>query len=396
MIMNSNVNTNYIGPKALFDPNYIPPHLMYRKKEEKFLFSVLNDTISDKFCLNILYQGVGGIGKKVIVNKVINDLLIQNRHYTKINKISVDCKEKKPEELIYSLINELNSISNLNFDFRSILNSDIPHLWNTFKFACNKIDSHFFLIFNNIEYLEPGICNKFLQFSKETKITLISTLNKVLRPETMDILSEFDFKNKLNFFNYHELYSILKQRVLLSFSNEIDKDLIRYITDLICEQYIPVPGKGIQILRDMYPILRSNKNNYNFELLEICQNEFDTFQISDEFSIINYLSEEDILTIIFMDNLSNYFIRRKNYYISFNELHEMYEISCETLEYQKNFNEFRKLTEKLLNKGIIKPSKRTLRKIDAYKSYTNTNDDVFFILVNPKQIKVIIDTIFNQ
>jgi Cdc6-like AAA superfamily ATPase len=396
MIMKSNVNRNFIGPKALFDPNYIPPRLLYRKKEEGSLFSVLNDSISDEFCLNILYQGMSGIGKKVIVNKVINDLLTLHKGYSKIYKIDVDCKEKKLEELIFSLLNELNSISNLNIDFLPILNSDIPHLWNTFKFTCSKIDSHLFFIFNNIEYLEPEIFNKFLQFSKETNITLISTLNKVLRSGTMDLLSEFDFKNKLNFFNYHELYSILKQRVLLSFSNEIDMDLIRYITDLICEQYVPVPGKGIQILRDIYPILRSNKYNFNFELIEICQNEFDTFQISDEFSIINYLSEEDILTVIFLDNLSNYFISRKNYYISFNELHEMYEISCETLEYEKNFNEFRKLTEKLLNIGIIKPSKRKLPKTDAYKNYTNINDDEFFILVNPKQIKVIIDTIFNQ
>lgn len=396
MIIKSNVKKNFIGPKALFDPNYIPPRLLYREKEEDSLFSVLNDSISDEFCLNILYQGMSGIGKKVIVNKVINDLLIHNKDYTKIDKVNVDCKEKKLVELIYSLLNELNSISNLNFDFRPILNSDIPQLWNTFKFTCNKIDSHLFFIFNNIEYLEPEIFNKFLQFSKETNITLISTVNKVLRPRTMDILSEFDFKKKLSFFTYTELFSILKQRVLLSFSHEIDKDVIRYITDLICEQYVPVPGKGIEILRDIYPILRSNKKFHNFELLEICQNEFDTFQISDEFSIINYLSDEDILTVIFLDNLSNYFISKKKYYISLNELRELYEISCEVLQYEKNFNEFRELIKELSNIGIFKPSKRTLRKIDTYKSLTNPDYDLFFILINPKQIKIIIDTIFNQ
>jgi len=394
--MKSNLNRNFIGPKSLFDPNYIPPHLLYRKNEEKSLFSILNDSISDKFCLNILYQGISGIGKKVIVNKVINDLLIQNKDYIKINKVSVDCKEKKLEELIFSLLNELNSFSNLKFDLRSILNSDIPHLWNTFKFICNKVNSHLFFIFNNIEYLEPEIFNKFLQFSKETKITLISTVNKTLRQGKMDLLSEFDFKNRLNFFTYHELYSILKQRVLLSFSHEIDKDLIRYITDLICEQYVPVPGKGIEILRDIYPLLKNNKDFCNFELLEICQNEFDTFEISDEFNIINYLSEEDILTVIFLDNLSNYFISKMNYYISLNELQELYELSCESLEYIKSISEFRKLIEEMLNIGVIRPSKRTSCKNNTYESFNNANCDFFFTLLNPKQIKVIIDTIFNQ
>ncbi|MFX1599029.1 MAG: hypothetical protein ACFFB6_00370, partial [Promethearchaeota archaeon] len=259
-----------------------------------------------------------------------------------------------------------------------------------------KIDSHLFFIFNNIEYIEPEIFHKFLQFSKESNITLISTVNKLLRPGTMNLLSDFDFKHKLNFFTYNELYSILKQRVLLSFSHEIDKDLIRYITDLICDQYMPVPGKGIEILRDIYPILKNNKGSYNYELFEICQNEFDTFQISDEFTILNYLSEEDILTVMFLDNLANFFISKKNYYISFNEILEIYELSCESLEYSKNSNEFDNLVEELLNMGLIKTSKRLNSKNDTYKGFNINNFDFFFTLINPKQIKVIIDTIFNH
>jgi len=396
MIAKSNVNNKYIGPKALFDPNYIPPRLLYRKKEENSLFSILNDSISDEYSLNILYQGIDGIGKKAIVNKVLNDLIIQNKEFIQINNVFVECKEKKLEELIFSLLSEINTFVNFNIDFRTILNSNIPHLWNTFKFICNKVDSHLFFIFNNIEYLDPETFNKFLQFSRETNITLISTTNKIIRPGTIDLLSEFDFKNKLNFFTYHELYTILKQRVLLSFSHEIDKHLIRYITDLICEQYVPVPGKGIEILRDLYPVLK-NKNNFNkIELLEICQDEFENFQISDEFSVLNYLSEEDILTVIFLDNISNYFINKMNYYISVKELQELYEVSCETLEYKKDSNEFSKLTEELLNFGIIKPSKRTYRQNNIYNNYSNANYDLFFILINPKQIKLIIDTIFNQ
>jgi len=77
MIVKNNNKINYFGPKALFDPNFIPPSLLYRKKEEQTLHSILSDSISDDFCLNILYQGINGIGKKVIVNKVINDLFNQ-------------------------------------------------------------------------------------------------------------------------------------------------------------------------------------------------------------------------------------------------------------------------------------------------------------------------------
>ncbi len=396
MIAKSNINKNYVGPKALFDPNYIPPNLLHRQKEENSLFSILNDSISDEFNLNILYQGINGIGKKVIVNKVLNDILNQNKDSIKINKISIDCKEKNPEELIFLLLNEINGLSNFNLDFRLLLNSEVLHLWNTFKFICNRTDSHLFFLFNNVEYLEPELFNKFLQFGKESNITLISTVNKIIQPGTMDLFSEFDLKKKLDFYNYQELYSILKQRVQLSFSHEIDRNLIRYITDLICEQYVPVPGKGIEIIRDLYPILKNKNNTDNFEVLDICQNEFDSMQISDEFNMINYLSEEDILTVIFLDNFSNYFTRKNRYYISFKELHELYEISCETLEYEKGFNEFRKMIEEFLNIGIIKPSKRIFHNKNTDESFSGVNYDSFFILMNPKQIKVIIDAIFNQ
>ena len=60
----------------------------------------------------------------------------------------------------------------------------------------------------------------------------------------------------------------------------------------------------------LIPLLKNQNSLEDYEVLEISQNQFDMFQISDEFSMINYLSEEDILTVIFLDNLSNYFISK--------------------------------------------------------------------------------------
>ena len=396
MIVKSNNNINYFGPKALFDPNFIPPSLLYRKKEEQTLYSILSDSISDDFCLNILYQGINGIGKKVIVNKVINDLFIQKNESNQMNKVSIDCKEKKLDELIFSLLTELSTLQTLNFDLSSLLNSKISHLWNICKLIIKKVENPLFLMVNNMEFMEPEIFNKFLQLGRETHLTLISTVNKILRPGTIDFFSEFDFKKKLNYFTYQELYNILKQRVTLTFSHEIDKELIQYITDLVCEQYVPVPGKGIEILRDLYPLLKYKKHFNNYELLDICQNDFDTFLLSDEFSMLNYISEENILTVIFLDNLSNFFMNFRNYYITFKKLHELYDISCEALEYKKNIYEFQKLINDLINFGIIKPSKRIKTKLDNNKLNNAINNEFYFILINPTQLKIIIDTIFNQ
>jgi len=325
-------DNHFIGPKAIFDPNFIPPRLLFRTREVKSLSSILTDSISDGFCLNILYQGINGIGKKVIVNKVIDDLSRRNNGYNDIHKVVIDCEEKNFEELTYSVLNGLVNVSKLNFNFESLLNSNLPHIWNVIKLICKKTDFNLFFIFSNVEHLKPDIFKKFLHLGKENNITSIYTINKILRPPTIDILSEFDLKKRLSYFSYKELFSILKQRVLLTFSHDIDDEFIKYLTDLICEQYVPVPGKGIEIIRDIYPVLKENQKMRNFKLIELCQSHFDQMQINDEFSMLNYISEEDFLHLIFLDNLSNYFISNMNYYITLHELEEIYNISCEALE----------------------------------------------------------------
>ncbi|GAH54842.1 unnamed protein product, partial [marine sediment metagenome] len=77
---------------------------MYRNREEKSLFSILKDSFSDDFSLSILYQGIQGIGKQVIINKVIRDLSNLN---TEFLNIQIDCREKNLEEIIISLLTKI-------------------------------------------------------------------------------------------------------------------------------------------------------------------------------------------------------------------------------------------------------------------------------------------------
>ncbi len=387
---------HFVGPKAIFDPNFIPPRLLFRRREVKSLSSILTDSLSDGYCLNILYQGINGIGKKVIVNKVIDDLSRKNNGYNDIHKVFMDCKEKNFEELTFSLLNSLVNISRLKFNFESLLNSNLPHLWNVIKLICKKTDLNLFFIFTNVEHLKPDIFRKFLHLGKENNITSIYTINKMLRPTTIDMLSEFDLKKRLSYFSYKELFSILKQRVLLTFSHEVDEEPIKYITDLICEQYVPVPGKGIEIIRDIYPLLKENHIMRNFKLIELCQSHFDQMQINDEFSMLNYISEEDFLNIIFLDNLSNYFISNMNYYITLYELEEIFNISCETLEYSKNVNEFQNIVKELLNIGVLRSSKKAQRENYPYSFDNSANTDSFFMVMSPNQLKTLIDTLFDR
>jgi len=386
----------YVGPKALFDPNYVPPKLLHRKKEEKSLFSILNDSLSDKYCLNILYQGISGIGKKAIINKVLNDLSIKNGEEANFHPIFLNCNEKNLEELLILFLAELNKYNTPHYNLNSFLSQNISKLWSSIKLVRKKINRKLVFVLNNTETLKPGIYKKFLQFGRESKVTLISTVNKVMRASTLDLLNEFDLKTRLKFFSFKELLDILKQRIKLTFSHQIDNELLEFITDLIFEHYVPVPGKGIDILRELYPILNENKSMVQYEILEVCKNQFDTFQISDEFSMLSYISEEDLLTIIFLDNLSNYFINNSNFYIMISELKEIYDISCESLEYEKNYIEFNKIVKILERIGILGISKKEYNENDKKLRIDNENFNTYFLVINPHQLKAMVDAIFSK
>jgi Cdc6-like AAA superfamily ATPase len=396
MIVKENQISNYVGARAIFDPNYIPQKILFRKREVDSLFSILNDSFSDNFCLNVLYQGIQGIGKKVIINRVIKNLSIQNKYNLNLKKITVDCKQKNFNEVIISILAEINSIFNFDLDLNLLINLDISDLWNLFKLACKKIDSHLLLIFNNIENIKPDLFKKFLYYGKEQKISLISTINNVLKPSTLDLSNSFDLKKKLGYYSYKELFEILKQRASVTFLKPIDKEFFSIITDLIFEHYVPVPGKGIEILRDSYPILNDEIKYDNLDLLEIVQSHFDMMQITDEFNLLSYISEEELLTIIFLDNLSNYFLQNHDYYINSKELKDIYYISCEAIEYEKDLEIFHNIIVKLQSVGILSYSKRSV--INDYKILPNDkiNASLFFLVINPKRLKSIVDAIFNN
>jgi len=393
MISAPRINSGFVGPRALFDQSYIPPKILHRKTEEKSLYSILKDSLHDEFQLNILFQGIQGIGKKVIVNKVLNDISTLN---TELIKIQIDCSEKSLEEILVSLITEVGRKKNFKFDYNSFLNSSILDLWNLFKLTCRKVDHNITLLFNNIEHIQPEAFKKFLKYGKENKITIISTGNQVLRSSTLEILSEFDFKKKLDYFSFSELNDIIKQRISLAFFNEIDKELIDLITDLIFEHHVPVPGKGIEILRELYPVLNQKMTLKKFEIYDILQNQFDTLQVTDEFSMVSYISESDLLNLIFLDNFSNYFLKKANLYITIQELKELYYVTCESIDYEKDIKEFKHLIVNLRNIGILNASKKNDINNFRYFNDNVLNYDNYFMVINPKQLKPILDAIFTK
>ena len=99
--------------------------------------------------------------------------------------------------------------------------------------------------------------------------------------------------------------------------------------------------------------------------------------------------------IILLDNLFNQFINKSNYYITSKELKELYDVSCESLEYEKNLQEFKNLIEMIQKIGIISPSRKSILE-KKYILNDPLNCVYYFMNVNPSQLKAIVDAVFGQ
>jgi len=124
MITNSKINPDFVGPKALFDPYFVPPKLLHRKKEESSLFGLLEDSLKDGFSLNILYQGIDGLGKKAIANKVLSDLCTSHVE-TPCYKIHIDCTDKSFEDLMLSFFFKVNQSSPYSINLDSFMGANL-------------------------------------------------------------------------------------------------------------------------------------------------------------------------------------------------------------------------------------------------------------------------------
>lgn len=382
------IKPTYFGPKAIFDPYFIPPELLHRKSEEEILSTILKDSFIDDFGANILIKGIKGVGKTVLINKTISDLKINSKDNGKdILKLFVNCEGKNLEEIIISLILNLEKIEEIKLDINFLLNLTIPRLWNILKLACKKFNTFKFLVFHNIEEIEPKIFKKFLRFGKEMKISIISTINRISINPELNFLSEFDVKKRIDLYNPSQLSDIIKQRFTLTYPFNIDNSLSDFMVDLVAEYDYLRPGKCIELMREIYPIIKKKRNITSDHLREQCLLQFDSFSL-DEFEIISYLTEADILIDIFLDNLANYFSNEYNYYIDLVKLRELYEVSCETLEFEKNSSEFNRILQKLLDLEILKESKFD-------RKYIN-NTRFFYSIMQTSQLKTMIDVIFGK
>ncbi|MCP4762678.1 MAG: hypothetical protein GY870_12935, partial [archaeon] len=355
------IDERFVGPKALFDPYFIPDFLVNREKEERYLNSLLSDAIIDTFPASISLFGLNGVGKTVLVNKTINSILgtkseiSKNEFSESLFSFLINCEGKDTEQIIFSMINSL--AKKLKYDIKPeiVLNSNRSALWNLFKFLTSKIESPLIFVFDSVEYVQPKLLNKITKNSKSESFITINSFNISQSSPFLLDFDQPDYKMQLGTYSKKDLLEISRDRCAISIKNPVEDDMVKYIVDLACEFDKNVPESPIRILRELYPILDNSKTVFTSKIRDVCRYQFDGFSI-DEIGIAEFISESEILERIILDNLCSHFIQSDAYYIGFNELKDTYNIAVESLEYTSSDKEFYSILTRLRNISLLIPS----------------------------------------
>ena len=363
-------------PRALFDPNYIPPKLLHRNKELKNFLNIFNSSLNpeDKFNINAYIYGIRGIGKSVFTKYFLR--LLKSHFGEKFTDIYIDMAVKSPNENLRLLV-ELYSQSISN-KFTYLNNPQ--KLWSYFHFLRNKTEIPLILILDNVNYLNQPLFEKIIRYSKDLKISTIVTSQIPYRTckKNSNLIAEYlDFPLKLDIYSSSALLDILSQRIALAFPMNIDTTLSQYIVDIVTQFDLYRPSTCITVLKTIYQHLINGEDvhptlirNISFHLLEFpFQGDLNSLLQFDDSTI-------ELFYLPLLEKIAIFFKKGKQVYIDSQELFRLYKITCDELLLPYNKNQYQKFIDILVFDGFLYQS-----------GFKSVNDEsLFFIMTDPHRL----------
>jgi len=402
----------YVGPRALFDPYYLPPNLIGLKKEQNSMQSILKDAIQDHYPIVLSLYGLRGIGKTTLTRKAIATL---EKSKTKINQHInmhyVNCEEKDSSQIVFSMINGLSRSLNYDLEPNSILNAThgsqinlLTHLISkstngTTSICPPKQEKSLLFFLDSIEYIQPQVINKLMDVCISQSCFMVTSFNVL---KSSPYLSEFrkpDVQIQLDTYSPRSLEKICKNRCDAAFKHTVDNTMIRYLTDLVNEYDFCVPESCLRVLRELYPLIDGNSYVDPGQIQDACRYHFKNYSI-DEISIAEFISETDIVDRLALDEISSFFRSQTRFYITYTELVDLYKVACESLEYNFKQSNFSNFIRGLQRVGLMQTSNFTHQNGQhpqpLSSSFPNENlNQYYFLTISPQMLNEILDVAFG-
>lgn len=338
------------SPRGLFDPFYVPDRLLHRDRELVTIDGIYRDSYEDGYGVNCLVHGITGVGRTVFSRYFLTKLVPQSFD---AQTVYVDARSKSPAEIVSELNDKIHSLSSQPITVAF----DLDALWIQFKRTASAGPRRTVFVIDNIDETNENVYAKLARLSKEIKASTIGVLNShdyrflTKAPATQ---MAYDFEVPLDTYTQSQLYDIVRQRVEDTFPLGLTEEVLRYITDLVCEFDASKPKTSIEALKALYPLAQRGHEIDSDAVRGVTSRIVPFSHDQDYMDIIDAISMNDFMTIIVLEALSEHLMRYKTEtYIDRQTLNEIVLIKCEEQNIKFSTEDIDRSLQTLIFQSIV-------------------------------------------
>ncbi len=337
------------SPKGLFDPYYVPEKLLHRNRELDSIAGVYSDSYEEDYGVNCLVHGISGVGMTVF-SRYFLTTLIPDRFDA--HTVYVDAKRKDLLEIVAELNDKIHRETNRPITVAF----DLDVLWMQFKRTAADAKKTVFVI-DNIDETNEDVYLKLARLSKEIRASTIGVLNshdyRLLTKKPATDMA-YDFEIPLDTYTQSQLYEIVRMRVEDTFPLGLTDEVIRYITDLVCEFDASKPKTSIEALKALWP-LASRGQEIDSDMVRSATSNITTFGLDQDYmEIVETVAMNDFMTLLVLEAMTEHLMRYKTEtYIDRKTLNELILIKCEELGIKHARDDIEKSLQTLIFQSIV-------------------------------------------
>ena len=289
---------------------------------------VYRDSYEDEYGINCLVHGISGVGRTVFsryfLTRIVPEAFDSHTVY-------VDAKYKDVLEIVSELADKTRMQTRQPFTVAF----DLDVLWMQFKRAAAHATKKTVFVIDNIDEANEDVYVKLARLSKEIGANTIGVLNSHdYRRLTKGHATQmaYDFEIPLDTYTQSQLYSIVRQRVEDTFPLGLPEDIVRYITDLVCEFDASRPKTSIEALKALWPLAVSGQEIDSDTVRMATSKITSPFLDQDYYETIQTIGLNDFATLLVLESMTEHLMRYKSEaYVDRGLLDTLVEIKCEEL-----------------------------------------------------------------
>ncbi len=358
MIMQSTRAARLEGYRALFDPHYVPPLLVGRKKEAAFLKGFLVDSVALKLAstpndasgMAVMMNGLKGIGKATLVRKVVGEL--QEAHVDatplRLQNISINCVEKDEAQLLGDLLAKLD----IDLQLPASSPVDVARTWSTISAVLRKRapSTAYTVFFNNVECVPLPFFNKLAGNLKHQGLNLLMSTS--MRHNNY-FIENLDLSIDLDVYKMGDLNEIVEGRARLAFPG-MDARVGHFITDSVVAFDSARPGPCINVMKYLYPhVAEGSADAISLELIQDSVKNALPEISYNELELAEFFADASVQKVIFLDNIIGHAEASGQFYLSRAELKGIYDATCESLDMEPTPDEFNTFMAELMACNVL-------------------------------------------